>query len=402
MWKKTVLALGLAAAVSACGDEGLTAPDPDAGADVGFSEPITLSELQSASSSPVRVEVELYPDATPLLARELEVEDSEELVDEEKLEGRVTALRRGATGAVLVLDLGGLEVDVGAGTRFRDETGAGDLSMAAALDRLEAELAAGGRPPVEAKRTPPTQPQAPDDPSFVASKLRLNDESSDPRLELNVDTDNFDLGGTGGQGTLRVLGLEIGLDVTGGRTELEREGESAAGEVDFEGLVATADAASGTVTLVGGLVIRIVDGTEVEQGSGEKHLRSLTAVAEALAGGHTVEAEGEGVQETPGVLVATKVEFEVEDKVEDMPGADEFEGRVTAADPAARTFTLAGGRVLTLGDGSTFDPEGDLHSLQAMADAVASGAAVRAEGHAVSTGAASALVVGTVKVEIDD
>jgi hypothetical protein len=68
---------------------------------------------------------------------------------------------------------------------------------------------------------------------------------------------------------------------------------------------------------------------------------------------------------------------------------------------AERTFTLANGTVLTLGDGIGFDPDGDLHSLQAMADAVAGGALVRAEGHAVPTGSGQALVV-EVKAEIDD
>jgi hypothetical protein len=404
MWKRTMVVLGTVVALSGCGDESLTVPEVDEAGTVGFAEPISFTELQGASSSPMRIEVKLLSGSPPLVARELEVEEPAELGHHEKIESRVLEVRRGTGGATLVLELAGLEVDLGSGTRIRDEGGAGDLALDAALDRLQTALDSGRRPPVEAKRPPPSQPQGPNDPSFFATKLRINDESSNPELELNVDRDNFDFtDANSGRGTLTVLGLVIELDVAGGRTELERKAEEASGEVEFEGLVTVADPASGSVTLAGGLQIRILEGTDIETGSsGDKHLRSVTAVAKALAAGRTVEAEGEGVEETPGVLLATKVEFEIEEEVGDIPGAQEFEGQVVTVAVGARTFSLANGTVLTLGDGITFDPEGDLHSLQAMADAVAAGAFVRAEGHAVSTGPGKALVVSEMKAEIDD
>jgi hypothetical protein len=403
MLKRTMVVMGVVVALSGCGDAGLTVPEVDESGTVGFGEPISFAELQGASSSPLRVEVKLFSGPPPLVARELEVEEPAEVSHDERIESRVLEIRRGAEGATLVLDLGGLEVEVGSGTRIRDEGGAGNLALDAALDRLQSALDSGRHPAVEAKRTPPTVPQSPSDPSFFATKLRLNDESSNPELELNVDGDNFDLANaTSGWGTLTVLGLDIELDVAGGRTELERKTEEASGEVEFEGIVTVADPGAGSVSLAGGLEIRIVEGTEIEMGSnGDNHLRSVAAVAEAVAAGRAVEAEGEGVEEVPGVLIATKVEFEVEDDVEDIPGAQEFEGQVVSVAVAARTFSLASGMVLTLGDGINFDPEGDVHSLQAMADAVAIGAFVRAEGHAVSTGSGEALVV-EVKAEIDD
>ncbi len=403
MWKRMMVVLGTVVVLNGCGDESLTVPEVDEAGTVGFDAPISFTELQGASSSPVRIEVKLLAGSPPLVARELEVEEPAEVGHDEKIESRVLEVRRGTGGATLVLELGGLEVDVGSGTRVRDEGGAGDLTLDAALERLQTALDSGRRPPVEAKRTPPSQPQSPSDPSFFATKLRINDESSNPEFELNVDRDNFDLTDAGsGRGTLTVLGLDIELDVVGGRTELERKAEEATGEVEFEGLAALADPAAGSVTLAGGLEIRIVAGTEIEMGSsGDNHLRSVTAVAEALAAGRTVEAEGEGVWEAPGILIATNVEFEIEENVEDIPGAREFEGQVVSVAVAERTFTLASGTVLTLGDGIGFDPDGDLHSLQAMADAVAGGALVRAEGHAVPTGSGQALVV-EVKAEIDD
>ena len=101
------------------------------------------------------------------------------------------------------------------------------------MSRVQARLDEGRLPPVEAKRIAPVEPQSPDDATFVATEVRFNDESGDPELELNVDADNFDFGAaSAGSGTLRVLGLEILLDVAGGRTRLEREREDRKGKVD--------------------------------------------------------------------------------------------------------------------------------------------------------------------------
>ena len=78
----------------------------------------------------------------------------------------------------------------------------------------------------------------------------------------------------------------------------------------------------------------------------------------------------------------------------------EFEGSVTAADAGAGTITLAGGTVITVGS-ITFDPLGDLFSMDAVASAVAAGQAVRAEGTGTATGG-SAITATTLKVEVDN
>lgn len=85
-------------------------------------------------------------------------------------------------------------------------------------------------------------------------------------------------------------------------------------------------------------------------------------------------------------------------------GTVEFQGAVTAADPAAGTLTLAGGTVVAIG-GISFDPQGDLFDLDAVAAAVAAGKTVRAEGRGTAQSAgvltAGVLTAESIKVEVD-
>jgi hypothetical protein len=106
----------------------------------------------------------------------------------------------------------------------------------------------------------------------------------------------------------------------------------------------------------------------------------------------------------PLTFVAIEVEFEIEDDAANVPGAFEFQGAVTAADPAAGTFTLAGGTIVRVNAETQIDPEGDLFSLDAVQAAVQSGAAVRAEGDATveSMGPPATLVALSVKWEVDN
>jgi hypothetical protein len=84
-------------------------------------------------------------------------------------------------------------------------------------------------------------------------------------------------------------------------------------------------------------------------------------------------------------------------------GSVEFQASVTSVDVAGGAMTLAGGTVIRVG-GTTFDPTGDLFSLQATADAVAAGKAVRAEGRGTvqSAGPPATITATEVKVEVDD
>jgi RNase P/RNase MRP subunit p29 len=82
-------------------------------------------------------------------------------------------------------------------------------------------------------------------------------------------------------------------------------------ERDFEGRVASVDVDGETVTLTGGQVIRLASFTEWESDDG--HLKTLEAVAEAVAGGDRVEVDGDGIPLDDGGLLAIEIEFERED-----------------------------------------------------------------------------------------
>jgi len=85
-------------------------------------------------------------------------------------------------------------------------------------------------------------------------------------------------------------------------------------------------------------------------------------------------------------------------------GAVEFQASVTSVDVAGGTMTIAGGTILRVGAGTTFDPTGDLFSLQSTADAVGAGKAVRVEGRGTveSAGPPATIAASEVKVEVDN
>ncbi len=393
-------------ATSGCNDDA-TAPNvPNLpGGVTRFSEEITVTQLRDALiAGPRRVEIKLVPGS--LVAREIELERPEELFDEEEIEGRITAID--PAGSV-TLELAGLQVGFTASTRFRAED-SDDLTLAEFVQRVQDDLAAGKLPPVEAKRDPAADPQDPDDPTFIAEELELDDEADEPEIEINVDGDNLLDPGTGdcdatALACLRVLAVTVAIQ--DGVTELEEETDEAAGKQEFEGIVAAVDPVGGTVTLMGGAVIRIVEGTEIEfDDDDEDELASLDEVAQALTAGFIVEAEGKGVVETadPLTIVAIEIEFEIEDDADDLPGAVEFEAMVTSVDPAARSFTLANGTEVTLADDAIIETEGDLLTLEAVETALAANQPVRAEGDAivVSMGPPLVLEAFKVKFEVDN
>ena len=85
-------------------------------------------------------------------------------------------------------------------------------------------------------------------------------------------------------------------------------------------------------------------------------------------------------------------------------GSVEFQASVTSVDVAGGSMTLAGGTVIRVGSGTTFDPTGDLFSLQTTADAVGAGKAVRAEGTGTveSVGPPATIAASDVRVEVDN
>jgi len=398
MTSKSLATLIMAALVAACTGENAIGPG-GGGNPTLFAQAITLPEFETIlTNGPARVEIKMIRGT--LVAREVEVEEAEEMLDEEEIESRVTAIDPAGT---VTLSLGGLVVDFDAGTKFEAEDGQ-DLSMQEFVSRVQSALNAGENPPVEAKRNPAATPQDPDDASFRADKLELDDEADEDEIEINVDADNLTSNSpVPPDAILRVLDLPIEIDVSNGRTEIESEiDDDTMPEIDFEGMVTSVNGS--TFTLANGTVVTLVDDTEIDDCDDSDELCSLTEVETALAMGFLVEADGEGVVTGTGPLsvTASEVEFEIEDDDDDLPGAIEFQGAVTSVDVSGRTLTLASGTVVAVSTDQIIDPLGDLFTLQAAADAIAAGANVRAEGDAELVDAGPPRQLNALAIKIED
>ena len=401
MKSSSLWVFGMAALFTACNSDGVAGPGGGGGGGAlpQFSQQITLPEFEDAMvSGPNRVEIKLLNGT--LVAREVEVKESEELFDEEEIESRISSID--PAGSVTLSLGGGFTVAFNAGTDFEAEDGQ-RISMQDFITRVQDALAVGRNPAVEAKRNPAAAPQDPSDATFIASELELDDEADDQKIELNVDGDNFASNASPPpDAILTVLGLAVELNVSGGVTELESEVDDNNSERDFEGIVASVNGSS--LTLTDGTVIEIVAGTEVDDADDSDELGSLGEVATALASGLIVEAEGEGdvTGTNPLTITAKEVEFEVEDEDDNLPGALEFQDRVASVDVAGRTLTLANGTVVQVATDQLIDPLGDLLSLQATDAAVQAQRLVRAEGHAELVSAGPPMVLNALDIKIED
>lgn len=140
---------------------------------------------------------------------------------------------------------------------------------------------------------------------------------------------------------------------------------------EFEGYVRSVNTAAQSFTLYSGQTIFITDRTEVEYDDG---LTSFEDVERAVRNGFRVEAEGDVFRRDDGTYEATEVEFEIED--DDL----EFEGLVESVNLSEQSFTLRSGLTLIITDRSEIDRDGDLFSLQEVADAIERGFEIEADG----------------------
>jgi len=179
-------------------------------------------------------------------------------------------------------------------------------------------------------------------------------------------------------------------------------------EGEFDGTVTEADPAASTLTLEDGTVVRLDENTEIDD---DGDLFSVDEVAAALEAGTEVKAEGEGTLESgdPPTILASEIKIEAEGDADDDEddeedeGEAEFEGRVVSIDLDASTVTLTGGIVVRLDGETTIDEDGDLTSLQAVADALAAGTTVEAEGEGTLESVAPPTILASeVKFETDD
>lgn len=294
----TALAAGT---VSACSADSASPLDPAAG---GAAAAVAVdSALGTAGTD--RIEIKLYPGE--LVAREVHIENDDA---EEKIVSAVNGLDP-AAGA-LALELGGLTVTYGAGTRFR--TGSESNASRAAWEAMvAAQIAAGGHPQVEARRNPPGTPQAPDDPTFVAADLRLTSGADEPKIEIYVDQDNL-LSAGDDSAVLRVLGLSITVNTRSrlGPDDSPSPGQPA-GSIEFQMAVSAVDAAAATLTLSSGTLIRVTPATVI---SPLGDLFTLESMAGAVGQGRPVRAEGFGAVVSAGpptVIEAATLKVEVDD-----------------------------------------------------------------------------------------
>jgi hypothetical protein len=337
---KLLASLPLAALVlAAC--EHASMVDPIGTSSQSFSRIITPSELDSGiAAGSARVVIRLER-GDSLIARRIILKRHSGTGRPEEVEGRVSAVASGGTADTLTFgDLGGLKIVINDSTRFRGEIEDADtahdgerdgdrIGMAGSdgpggvdLDgdralvtratftaRIAALLALGRRPNVDAIR-PANGTQAPGDGSFVASSVRLDEGDEAAEIEMNVDSANFAVNAAPPPlGFITVLGLKIEITST---TRLSGDTEEAEGEGRFGGLVKSVDTTAHTVTLSDSTVLKIVAGTEIEDGPFNMGLMSLAQVQAALTAGKTVSAHGRGVLEAAGppkTIVVIEVRF---------------------------------------------------------------------------------------------
>jgi hypothetical protein len=347
------------------------------------------------------------------VAREVEIQTAADLDALERLEAPI--LGAAPANGALTLDLGGLEVRAADGARFLVDGGR-EVSREEFFAAVDDRLAAGEHPGVEVLRQAASPAQAPDLGSFVAELVRLDADSDDRVIDLNMDSRHLRTPATGG-GTLTLLGVD--LTVAAGASSVVERSADQAGAVDVDGMAESVDAGAGTVTLEGGTVLRILAGTAIK-GGGDR-LTSLADVAAALDAGTAVEVDADAVLESEGVYVAVKVAFDPEASDDESEGEDEdgeeeeeeeeggededeqegvqFGGNVVSVDLENGTFLMTTGKVLTVGEDTSFDEDGDLSTLEAMAGALDAGDRVMAEGRALQDEESEAWMVLEVRVE---
>lgn len=328
-------ALALTFAIAGC-DSGMSGPRSTLPAQ--FSRQISLPDFQNQLiTGPTRVEVRLVPGT--LVARRVQIQTPDALTRPEEVRSRVSAISATGDQGTVTLELGGLQISFDATTRFRPDDGDGgaaapmmsdgdgsSTTLADFVARVQAELAAGRHPAVKARRAAPAVPQAPDDATFLASELRLDEENDHARLSMNVTDANLTTNPTPPpDATLKLLGLSIELRTSDGTTTIHAENDDLEGQQEFEGLVQAVDVTGNSLTLTDGTIVRLSAGTMIEAREGEDgddtHLGSLADVQAALTAGSTVKAEGEGMvaSTTPRTIDAVEIEFEARAAVAQQP-----------------------------------------------------------------------------------
>ena len=289
------VALGL---LAGCSDS--TGPDDS----TQFGEPLSISQFETEVAGTARVEIQ-FTSLAGLVAREIEVEPDDA---EEKIVSRVTAMN--PTAGTLTLELGGLVVSYGASTRFRTTTNS-NVDRSTWESGIDAELDAGRRPSIEARRNPPATPQAPTVATFPAADLRITEAIDEAKIEVYVDADNYaEVSSPPPLAILTVFGLPVQILSS---TQLEKIANGAPGaNVEFEGRVTSVNVSGGRMTLSDGTIVQVSAGTVFDP---DGDVLTLNAASLAVLSGSVVRVEGDGTVQSAGpprTIAATGVKIEID------------------------------------------------------------------------------------------
>jgi hypothetical protein len=290
------------ALLAACSDS--TGPTEDT---TPFGEPLSPSQFGTEVGGTARIEIQ-FTSLTGPVAREIEVEPDDA---EEKIVSRVTAIN--PTAGTLTLELGGLVVSYGATTRFRTPVNS-SVSRSNWESLINAELVAGRRPSIEARRNQPATPQAPSVTTFAAADLRVTDAISDAKIEVYVDADNLaDVTSPPPLAILTVFGLPVQIVSSTQIRRIVNGAPQPGANVEFEGRVTSVNVSGGTMTLSDGTVVTVTAGTIFDP---DGDLVTLSAASVAVGSGKVVRVEGTGTVQSAGpprTIAATRVKIEVDD-----------------------------------------------------------------------------------------
>ena len=334
-----------------------------------FSRQISFPDLQTKlqglpATGAARAEIELPP--TGFVAREVNVEDHEEMDDRESVRGQISALTVSGDNGTLTL-APGFQVTFTSTTMF--ETGEDtSLTFQQFVDRVQGAL---GQSPavmlgVRAERSLLTPLALGPGDAFPATKLEFKPDVQRPKLKINVTAANLVAAGDGDctmtalgvapVGCLKVLGVTVGIAA---ETELKAMNPGVV-KAEFEGTVdcaKTFDASS--FFLKNGTQVLIDDHTEIENEGDVQTACSATPAPD-------IRAEGEGVLvsasgESP-VIRATEVKFERE---EDEDIEAEFTGVI---DSIGTDNITVSGRVVMVDSTTEIERDGDGESHITLAD----------------------------------
>lgn len=375
------LPMFVALAGTACQD------DPHRGWDSDISFPEAQALLERG---PRRLDVELpSTNAGPTTAHRLEVEEDDELLDDEVIEAELLSFATledaGACRGTLTLAVPGVEVHFdSAVTRFGGLDDAPGCT--AFVEYVQTRLAEGHRLRVEARRRPARTPQDRADTLFFADALILSDDDAGDgksRLELNVTPSNLRSCAVAETPSDCVGALELfGASVIAQRdvTEIEAEDPTELLLFDLDERVMRVDAAQGALLLADGRVLRVLDGTQID----DDGVANVDDVEARLMAGERVVVEGEAVlsASAPTSLLGIELAlhsapFDEDDEDIEEPRAIVLHDQVVDVDPASGVILLPFATDLMVDTMTRI--EGDFDDLAALDQAIGAGLNVRAE-----------------------